>query len=341
LRLEGQGPLPGAPVRVPMACRGLGFVFSVRAGRVPVAAGLLADSEPMSEEMSRPGKLPSASRTPTAIVLAVVAVAAVAVAYAPTIAWLARAWVSRIGYSHGILVPFVVLYLIYVTREERANVPRRCEPAGLALVVFSLGLVVFDSSALSKAMSGLSIPLVVIGLVWTLAGKAYLKRVIVPILMLFLMCPPPAFALVKIAARVQLLTVSIAAKISNSMFGLQAVADGISIDLPQLYIQTASIYYGGFRTLIAIATFGAFFGYAVRGAPAQRFLVFATGIPLALFASGLRVALGALVANYFGADAMATFQQVSGYLVLFLAFLALLLVAKGFGCEGLRSPRHS
>jgi hypothetical protein len=38
---------------------------------------------------------------------------------------------------------------------------------------------------------------------------------------------------------------------------------------------------------------------------------------------------------------MMAFQRVSGYLILVFAFFALLLIAKGFGCEGLRLSRRS
>jgi exosortase len=298
-----------------------------------------------SPQMSAAGRGTNSERRrrPTvAAVLSILALLAVIACYVPTLAWLGRAWLGRIGYSHGILVPLVVAYLIYTARPIGAGLRSGGSPAGLALIVLSLMVVVFDASAESKALSALTIPLMAMGLVWSLAGGQALKRVIVPFIMLFSMCPPPSFLLVKLAARVQLLTASIGAKIANSIFGLQAVTEGVSIEMPQVYIQATSVHYGGFRTLMAVATFGAFFAYLIDGPSSKRFLVFATGIPMALFAAGLRVALEALVANYFGADTMLGFQRVSGYLTLAFAFFALLLVAKGFGCEGLKlSPRSS
>ena len=64
---------------------------------------------------------------------------AIAFAYATVLAKLFRDWWSDENYSHGLLIPFIIAYIIWSQREKLARVPEKSSLLwGGAAILFAL-----------------------------------------------------------------------------------------------------------------------------------------------------------------------------------------------------------
>ncbi len=101
-------------------------------------------------------------------------------------------WYNIADYSHGFLVPFFSLFLLWDKRKQIAATPVQPAWAGLPLVLFGLLFLILGVYGADLFTSRLSFVILLTGLVWTFFGKLILREVIFPILVLLLAIPFPA-----------------------------------------------------------------------------------------------------------------------------------------------------
>ena len=94
------------------------------------------------------------------------------ITYIPTFIWMVDRWNAKdTYYSHGMLVPFVSLFIIWLKRKKLGEI--KIIPSNLGWLFFICGLSIHLLSALLRVYfsSGFSIILVLIGLVLLFFGK--------------------------------------------------------------------------------------------------------------------------------------------------------------------------
>ena len=66
--------------------------------------------------------------------------------YVPTFLWMWDRWFVRDSYySHGILIPFVTIYLIWLKRDELIQMKPKSSPWGIKLVVIGIAVHLLSS----------------------------------------------------------------------------------------------------------------------------------------------------------------------------------------------------
>ena len=109
----------------------------------------------------------------------------VLLAYTPTFLWMWDRWFVRDSYySHGILIPFISLYLIWNKRSDLRKIPKESSPWGFR--IFLLGVICHLISAALRVYfsSGFSLIVMLLGLVLHFFGKRVLNHVFFPIIFL-------------------------------------------------------------------------------------------------------------------------------------------------------------
>ncbi len=109
-----------------------------------------------------------------------------AVTYAPTIIWMADRWNARESYySHGILIPFIAVYLAWTKRDEIIAVWKNNISPGSrsSLFLLSMGLLLHwaGQSLEIYFISGLSLLVVLSGLAYYLLGLKGIRLLAFPI----------------------------------------------------------------------------------------------------------------------------------------------------------------
>ena len=249
--------------------------------------------------------------------------------------WWGQWWKNESYYSHGILIPFMSAFVIWFNWKRIVRTPVEPSAWGLALLAPTI-LVQFGSHRSgAESISGLTVPITLLGASLVLFGKRVTRELLFPILFLYFMCVPPTQYLYGLSFRIQERS-TVAATAGLRLMGFDALREGVAIQLPNIRVLVGAPC-SGFRMLIALLAFTTFFAYMKKGPLWGRLSLVALVIPLSLVANSVRVLLIALVGEYWGEDAMHSFHNYSGYIVLVIAFAILVQLAKVVKCRDFKS----
>lgn len=299
------------------------------------------------------------SRTPNrtlfqAIALPLVSVLAFGLLTWPVWRWLWQEWMGNQYYSHGILIPFVSLFLIIQrwrndkgftwngasTAATATASPTTANPAAdppssggknsypiagiIALAAFILlYLVAFNGKAFYIAA------FMMIGIigscVWIFGGTDAFRRLLFPMAYLVLMVPLP---FVESSTLPLALFTGVCSGGLVRFLGLDVEIVGNAVTLPNVDLIIGA-QCSGINSLIALTALTALTAYLVKGPLWAKVLLVLLAIPLALISNILRVSSLMFVARQFGAEAGFTFyHDYSGPVFFVLAMLLLYLFAR-------------
>jgi len=262
--------------------------------------------------------------------------------YAPTISALVHMWWSSDDYSHGFLVPFIALYLVWIKREQATLTPvspnlRVGMPvmavAGLLLITGDLGGVVL--------LQELSLIVMIAGLVALLLGTAHLKNLALPIAYLLFMVKIFGDGMDGFHWPFQLLAANIGVWLLQ-LFGYAAYQEGVYIQLPRITLEVAAAC-SGVRFLVSIIAIGIPLAYLTQRSWFRRIGLVAFAVVIAILANGLRVALiGAWTYNG-NVNVHGPLHILYGTFVSWAGFIALFAGAwlLGKGHDGAQRPPSS
>ena len=256
--------------------------------------------------------------------------------YAHTFAYWYRVWMMKESYySHGILVPFISGFLIYLKRKRLAAI--HIEPSTQGYLILIPALMAAVLAVLSGAASapGLTFPVVLGAAVVILMGRAMVKELAFPIGYLYFTCVLPGFILVMASFRIQMLSTMLGTAILNAL-QFHAERSGTMIALPNIEVMVGAPC-SGFRLLISLFAFSVLFAYVKEGPWWGKAILISATLPLSVALNGIRIALIAIVGEYMGSEAMHSFHDYSGYLILILAFVLLSLLARFAKCRNFSS----
>ncbi len=256
-------------------------------------------------------------------------VAVIALVYAPVLAKLAGDWVHDPNYSHGILVPGIVLFLLWRKRREFACIPRRPHWLGFAAVLGSMGLLVLGAAGAEVFTQRVSFVLLLFALVVYLLGWGWLRVTWFPLAFLFLAIPLPYVLYYSLTSPMQ----SFAAKCAVSglqSIGVPVLAQGNILHLPGQTDLLVAEACSGIRSLYSFLSLGALAAYSMPIPLLGRGLVFLATIPLSVAANAFRVWATSLGVYLIGPQVAEGWIHESFGLIVFVAALLLfLLIRKG------------
>lgn len=252
--------------------------------------------------------------------------------YAATLRELLKTWLSDGNYSHGIVVFPVALAIVYSKRKKLAEIP--VQPSAYGNVLLAFGLLVFAFSRWSDVtfLAGLSMVIVIAGLVWAFAGLGMLRELAFPIAFLVFMTPPPDFFVEKVGAPLQRASCSYAAMLGG-ICGLDVQSQGVMLLANGLTFEV-DLPCSGIRAINCLTAFSAVLAYMARTSYIGRGAIFLAAIPVAFAANVLRVFVVIAVANIdsLRPDVM-RFHDASGPVVFLLALATVMLVKRRFECS--------
>ena len=252
--------------------------------------------------------------------------------YGPTFHMWYTQWMAKESYySHGILIPAISGFLIWLNKKNLKPIPIGHFWPGYLVVLVALIGVITSTLATAGTVTGLTFPLLLGGLTMVMLGVQMARQLAFPIGYLYFMCPLPSFLLTMISFKIQMMS-TIGAAILLKALQFDVYREGATIIMPNL-----PVYVGpacsGFRmsvTLIAITTL---FLYITDGPRWGRVVLFFSTFPLAVFVNSVRIALVSIVGEYQGSEAMRFFHDnIAPYIEIVMAFGLLILIAKLVKC---------
>jgi exosortase D (VPLPA-CTERM-specific) len=271
-------------------------------------------------------------------------VAALLFLYAPALKLLVQTWWTDDNYSHGLLIPFLIGFLVWFEKDELGKPEKRpaflaggaiCLAAMFFLLVGILGAELFTQR--------FSLLLMLAGITIYFFGWQILKKLVVPFALLALAIPIPTILFNKIAFPLQLLATDLAVW-GIRLFGIPAAKFGNVIELlprgasQSIWLEVVEACSGirSLMTLVTLALVYAYFTSRRRNFASLKsfdlwraaILMFAA-LPIAVLTNGARLTATGILAYYYGSETAQGFLHgASGWIVYVAALLVLLLIGK-------------
>ena len=249
--------------------------------------------------------------------------------YYPTFSWLWERWMAPESYfSHGPLIPFISLFLIWRERDKLRQIPLKTDNTGIPVLVAGLILQIFSAWARIHFVSGVSLLVVLTGLCWYLFGRRIVQAIWFPLFFLLFMVPAPLDLLNRLTLQLKLLAASLGSSTAN-VLGTTNIREGSIV-----YLSTTTVSVdapcSGLNSIITFLAMGTLYAYIVPSAPLRRWILVLLCTPIAIFANLVRVVLILMISDRYG-DAIITndlLHKGFGVLVFIIGLVCFFLITK-------------
>ncbi|MCK4872273.1 MAG: exosortase/archaeosortase family protein [Phycisphaerales bacterium] len=237
---------------------------------------------------------------------------------------LAYVWLNDPDAGHGLLVPWLALYLVWQARGKlRAGVGSPSS-LGLAVLVVALAARAAGIWWWFPYFDRLSIVLALWGLILTMFGMRTALATLMPIAFLLTAIPLPGRFQTTLAGPLQ----EFATRATEYLLvatGVPLTRAGNVIVVQDYQIAVAEAC-NGLRMLLAYAMICIFFAMVIRRAWWERVLMLLVILPVALAANVIRIYATALIVIFVDEDAAGVFfHDIAGYIMMPLSVFMLLV----------------
>ena len=247
--------------------------------------------------------------------------------------WLVNHWSTISNYSHGPLIPLIAIGLVWWKWADVSKANIEPFPGGVAVLVVAMTIYYLGVKAVQPRAVVFSFVLVLYGLTLTLGGRQLFRQLFFPITFLLLMIPLNFLDEV-IGFPLRMFVASAATSVLN-LIGIDAMQRGAAIIAVQREMGVVTPVFSfdvadpcsGIRSLMALTTVTAAYGYVTQHAQWKRWVLFLSAMPLAVLGNMARVISIAVVAKVYGQElATKTYHEYSGYIVFAVALSTMVII---------------
>lgn len=250
--------------------------------------------------------------------LVLATVALLAVAFHRSLASLWEAWMNREEYSHGILLPVLAGYLLWLRADEWSRVADRGSWWGAGVLGLGLLLGVAGALAAMPTLSNYGFLVCIYGLFAAIFGWRAFRSCLGPLAILLFMIPLPNFLYNNLSLDLQLVSSQIGVWLIRA-FGISVFLEGNVIDLGTYKLQVAEAC-DGLRYLFPLLTLAFIVAYFFRAPLCYRAVLILSSIPITILMNSLRIAtIGVMVEHGGTAMAEGFVHDFQGWLVFMLS----------------------
>lgn len=230
---------------------------------------------------------------------------------------------SRDEFSHGFLLPFLALLMIW---HLIAGWDKQACPHWLGIIVIgiSLGLLFIGEISTFRQLTYFSMVLVILGLSLTYLGKTITKRLTPAFVLLLFAVPIPFIIYNPISLSLKLLSTSMGVFLID-FFGYSVYQDGNIIDLGTFKLQVVDAC-NGLRYLFPIGSFGFLIAYLTKDALWKKIVIFVSVAPITIIMNAFRIAIIGVTVNTWGIEAAEGFLHLFEGFFVFMVCIALLIL---------------
>lgn len=252
-------------------------------------------------------------------------------------------WWDDENYSHGLLVPFVIGYIIWLERTRLLALASPAVVAGIGLSILSALMLIGGVLAAELFTQRVAFVAMLAAVVLYFGGRRVLGLLSFPFALLLLSIPIPQIAFNRVAFPLQIWASQLSVWLIR-MIEIPVTRKGNVIDiLPRGATQTISLEVveacSGIRSLMTLMALAVIIGYITRrsdrgwfgvsrGDVLRTAILAVAAIPIAVITNAVRVAFTGVLTYQYGKQAVeGVWHDSSGWLV-YLVALALLFGLK-------------
>ncbi len=209
-------------------------------------------------------------------------------------------WMTREEYGHGVMIPFIVAFLIWQKKDKLETMQFTSSVGGFVLVL--LGVMLYYLGELSSIyiLIQYAFVLTLIGMFLSIVGFQSFKLIFVPLLMLIFMLPLPNFIFNDLSAQLQLISSQLGVAVIR-LFDISVYLEGNVIDLGVYKLQVVEAC-SGLNYLFPLMTLGFMSSYFFTGALWKKVVIFLSSIPITIFMNSLRIGMIGVTVEYGGIE---------------------------------------
>jgi exosortase len=235
---------------------------------------------------------------------------------------LGKAWLELPEFSHGILIPFVVCYLLWQRRQLLQAEVTSGRSAGLALAILGCGLHIFGSLSGTLLLLGAALVVTTLGTILFLWGPRCAKTAAAPVALLMFMIPLPAYVTGELSWSLQGLASTVSSAVLR-LLGTPVLQDGNILRVPNYALEVKQACSGS-RSIFALIALALLLGLSANRKWWIRALLVAAAPVLAVSANVVRIVGTGLIAKQWGILAAdESLHMTWGIVVFMIAVLGL------------------
>jgi exosortase len=229
--------------------------------------------------------------------------------------------------SHGVFVPFLSLYFLWLKRDNLKKIEPQYNYFGFILIF--LGSIVPLFNIGNFQLDFLCFIVFLAGLIYVIFGKEFFKDITFPLFFLITMIPIPENIYESMANFTRHISFGGSLKVI-SFLGIPYFKQGWLIQLPNALLKVA-ISCSGIRYLISYFVFGLAYAWLYRDTTWGRLLVVILTIPISLFASICRLTAIFILTYNFGPRMAEHWPHIiTSWIVFFLILITCIAVDQYF-----------
>jgi len=243
--------------------------------------------------------------------------------YAPILYRMAEQWATDEDMGHGFFVPVVAGSIAWQRRRTLLAIPRQPNGWGLAFVIFAAVQALAATLGAELFTARLAFIIALFGVVLYLGGTAWVKALLLPLVLLLFMIPIPQILYARLTLGLQMLASQLGEVLIGWM-GIPVIRTGNLLELPS---QTLDIVdaCSGIRSLLSLLFLSQIYAYFTEKRIWMRWALLVATVPIAIAANAIRVATTGLVSEVNTKLAQGVYHEAEGYIVFAVALVALLV----------------
>lgn len=206
--------------------------------------------------------------------------------------------------EHAYLMPFAVVALLWMRRDDLARLEKCVWLPGLAVLLLAVVMHILGYLIQQTRLSVVAYSLGLLAICGLMLGRRWMLAAVFPFSLLLFSVPMGSGMTEVVSFPLRLVATKITAIFCDYILGIHVVQNGTQLlDAGGTYQYEVAAACSGIRSLTAIVAFSVIYGFVAFNSAWRRMAIVASAVPLAVVANVFRLTFIVIAAEAFGQDA--------------------------------------